>query len=175
MFKSPSRHQIFPDCSSSDKVIADRGECDTKQNVTECAKAAVPLDMGPLEETMPEVAPKSSSSAAVNRKRPSNEAVSEASSRRRPSVAAAASGDTTTAAAAAASGQQSAPCPTSASLPRCSSHPAPVTVRNGVLALLLLLLLAAFVHVALCWLSSLKANLFEILYILGLQLVPKVL
>ena len=156
-------------------MIADRGECDTKQNVTECAKAAVPLDMGPLEETMPEVAPKSSSSAAVNRKRPSNEAVSEASSRRRPSVAAAASEDTTTAAAAAASGQQSAPCPTSASLPRCSSHPAPVTVRNGVLALLLLLLLAAFVHVALCWLSSLKANLFEILYILGLQLVPKVL
>ena len=133
--------------------------------------------MGPLEETMPEVAPKSSSSAAVNRKRPSNEAVSEASSRRRPSVAAASAAEDTTAAAAAAaaSGQQSAPCPTPASLPRCSSHPAPVTVRYGVLALLLLLLLAAFVHVALCWLSSLKANLFEILYILGLQLVPKVL
>ena len=132
--------------------------------------------MGPLEETMPEVAPKSSSSAAVNRKRPSNEAVSEASSRRRPSVAAAsAAEDTTTAAAAAASGQQSAPCPTPASLPRCSSHPAPVTVRYGVLALLLLLLLAAFVHVALCWLSPLGADLFEILYMLGLQLVPKVL
>ena len=130
------------------------------------AKSAVLLDMGPLEETMPKVSPQSptgsgsaaAAAAAVNRKRPSNEAVvSEGSSRRRPSVVAAE--DKT------AAGQQSARCrpPPPRPVPRptwfSSAH-----VRYGVFALLLLFLIVAFAHCT-ALVSSLRANLFEILFI----------
>ena len=122
----------------------------------EGAKTAVLLDMGPLEETMPEVAPAPQSpgsgsaaaaaaAAAVNRKRPSNEVVSEGSSRRRPSVVA----EDKTSAAAAAASQQSAQC--QCRPPPPSSWFSSSLVRHGVFALLLLFLIAAFAHIALHW------------------------
>ena len=115
----------------------------------EGAKTAVLLDMGPLEETMPEVATPSptsgsaaaavASAAAVNRKRPSNEVVSEGSSRRRPSVVAE---DKTAEGAGQQSAQWQPPPP--------SSWFSSALVRYGVFALFLLLLMAAFTHWCLC-------------------------
>ena len=121
---------------TKETLLASDEQAQSAVNNEDGAKTAVLLDMGTLEQTMPEVAPQSSASgsaAAVNRKRPSNE-VSEGSSRRRPSVVAAE--DKT-----AAAGQQSAQC---RPLHLWFSS---AFVRYGVFALLLLLfLIATFAH-----------------------------